>query len=155
MTNLHAVLGSAGTGKTTLIKEKEGLLLTASTGIAALNLGGSCRTINSVLGYYDTADLQLQIDKGNVLKNLFKVSSMFKGIAIDEISMNCGKQVDKISYCVLTHNKVLEESKKLKKKHNLLDLYYLGDLAQLGPPKEENDPFHKAASWKYVNVTYL
>lgn len=155
MTYLHAILGPAGSGKTSLIKEKEGLLLTASTGIAALNLGGNCRTINSVLGFYDTADLQLQIDKGNVLKNLFKVSSMYKGIALDEISMNCGKQIDKLNYSVLTHNKLVEESKKLKKKHNLLDFYKLGDIAQLGPPKEEHDPFHKAASWKYENVTYL
>lgn len=155
MTNLHAVLGPAGSGKSTLIKEKEGILLTASTGIAALNLGGNCRTINSVLGYYDTADLQLQIDKGNILKNLFKVSSMYKGIALDEVGMNPGKQVDKLNYCVLLHNKTVEESKKLKKKHNLLDFFMLGDLAQLGPPKEENDPFHKATSWKYVDVTYL
>ena len=155
MINLHAVLGPAGSGKSTLIKEKEGILLTASTGIAALNLGGNCRTINSVLGYYDTADLQLQIDKGNILKNLFKVSSMYKGIALDEVGMNPGKQVDKLNYCVLLHNKTVEESKKLKKKHNLLDFFMLGDLAQLGHPKEENDPFHKATSWRYVDVTYL
>ena len=155
MTNLYAVLGPAGSGKSTFIKEKKDILLTASTGIAALNLGSSCRTINSVLGYYDTADLQLQIDKGNILKNLFKVSSMYKGIALDEIGMNPGKQIDKLNYSILLHNKTIEESRKLKKKHNLLDFYMLGDLAQLGPPKEENDPFHKAASWKYVDVTYL
>jgi hypothetical protein len=155
VTNLHAVLGSAGTGKTTLIKEKEGLLLTASTGIAALNLGGNCRTINSVLGYYDSDDLQLQIDKGNVLKNLFKVSSMYKGIAIDEVGMKPGKEIDKLAFAVLSHNKVLNENNKLKKKHNQLDSYYLGDIGQLGPPTEENDPFHKASVWRHVSVTYL
>jgi ATP-dependent DNA helicase PIF1 len=155
VSNLYGLLGPAGCGKSYTIKQKEGLLLTASTGIAALNLGGNIRTINSVLGFYDTADLQLQIDKGNILKNLFKISTMYKGVGIDEISMNPGKQVDKISYCFLLHNKTIEENKKLAKKHNLLDLFMLGDIAQLGPPKEEHDPFHKAATWKYVDVTYL
>jgi hypothetical protein len=80
---------------------------------------------------------------------------MYRGIAIDEISMNPGKQVDKLVFGVLQHNKILKESKKLKANHNELSLTFLGDIAQLGPPKEEHDPFFKAASWKYVDVTYL
>lgn len=152
---LEALIGPAGVGKSYLIKQRPNVLLTASTGIAALNLGGNARTINSVLGYYDTADLQLKLDKGDILRNLFKVSSMYSEVAIDEVSMTSGKQIDKLVFAFLTHNKTLVESRKLKHKHSELKLTFLGDIGQLGPPAEEHDPFFKAASWKYVNVNYL
>src|SRR5262245_46082280 len=54
------LFGAAGSGKTFLTKawadDERGLVLAATTGIAAINLGGE--TINSILGYFDTASLQ-------------------------------------------------------------------------------------------------
>ena len=152
---LKARLGAAGTGKTHKTKQDIGVLLTASTGIAALNLGDNARTINSVLNYFDTDDLQLQIDNGTVQNNLLKISSKYTGIAIDEASMTPGKQVDKLVWSILNHNKVVAASPKYSKKHNILNFTLIGDIAQLGPVKEEHDPFFKAASWKYFDVEYL
>src|SRR5262245_20741481 len=52
----EVVLGQAGTGKTFLMRQRAAedpsVILTATTGIAAVNLGAA--TINSVLQYFDT-----------------------------------------------------------------------------------------------------
>lgn len=90
------LIGSAGTGKTTLLKErikenpKYGLLA-ATTGIAAVNLSSedcTVRTMHSVLGFYDLNSLKQNYQRGRLTSKLMEVSS--KGVnrlIVDEMSM--------------------------------------------------------------------
>jgi len=90
------LIGSAGTGKTTLLKErikenpKYGLLA-ATTGIAAVNLSSedcTVRTMHSVLGFYDINSLKQNYQRGRLTSKLMEVSS--KGVnrlIVDEMSM--------------------------------------------------------------------
>lgn len=88
--------GAAGSGKTFLTKgwaEKEkGLLLCATTGIAAINLGGE--TINSILGYFDTASLQEAYLNGSLTARLGKLWKVgVRRLILDEMSMLAGDQL--------------------------------------------------------------
>ena len=88
--------GPAGSGKTFSTKAwadtDPSILLCATTGIAAINLGGS--TINSQLGYFDTASLQDLHVAGYIsarLGTLWKAG--IRRIVLDECSMLAGDQL--------------------------------------------------------------
>ncbi|HYW87494.1 MAG TPA: AAA family ATPase, partial [Chloroflexota bacterium] len=88
--------GAAGSGKTFATKEwaarDPGLILCATTGIAAINLGGE--TINSVLGYFDTQSLQEQFITGFLTARLGKLwKAGVRRIVLDEVSMLAGDQL--------------------------------------------------------------
>jgi hypothetical protein len=88
--------GAAGSGKTFATRawaEREpGLTLCATTGIAAINLGGE--TINSVLGYFDTASLQEAYLSGFLTARLGKLwKAGVRRIILDEVSMLAGDQL--------------------------------------------------------------
>lgn len=88
--------GAAGSGKTFATKAwaeaEEGLLLCATTGIAAINLGGE--TINSVLGYFDTASLQEAYITGFLTARLGKLwKSGVRRLVLDEVSMLAADQL--------------------------------------------------------------
>jgi len=88
--------GAAGSGKTFATREwaarEEGLLLCATTGIAAINLGGE--TINSVLGYFDTASLQEKYITGFLTARLGKLwKAGVRRLILDEVSMLAGDQL--------------------------------------------------------------
>jgi ATP-dependent DNA helicase PIF1 len=85
-----ALLGAAGSGKTFETKawaeREKGILLAATTGIAAINLGGE--TINSVLGYFDTASLQESFLNGFLTARLGKLwRAGVRRLVLDEVSM--------------------------------------------------------------------
>lgn len=88
--------GTAGTGKTTIARswtESGHAVLTATTGIAAVNLGDAT-TINSLLGYFDTASLQDQWIGGFLTTKLRKLArSGIRRIVLDETSMLDGEQL--------------------------------------------------------------
>ena len=97
--------GGAGTGKTFLCREwaadTPGVVLTATTGIAAINLGG--QTINGLLGYYNTESLRDSYVAGFLGSRLNKLKqSGLRRIILDEVSMLDGEQLT-----ILT--KVLDE----------------------------------------------
>lgn len=88
--------GAAGSGKTFATKQwaesEKGLLLCATTGIAAINLGGE--TINSVLGYFDTASLQEQYITGFLTARLGKLwKAGVRRLVLDEVSMLAADQL--------------------------------------------------------------
>ena len=88
--------GAAGSGKTFATKEwaerEKGLVLCATTGIAAINLGGE--TINSVLGYFDTQSLQESYLNGFLTARLGKLwRAGVRRIVLDEVSMLAGDQL--------------------------------------------------------------
>ena len=91
-----ALLGAAGSGKTFLTKawaeEEGGLLLAATTGIAAINLGGE--TINSILGFFDTQSLQEKYINGQLTAQLGRLwKAGVRRLVVDEVSMLAGDQL--------------------------------------------------------------
>jgi hypothetical protein len=92
--------GAAGCGKTVAIQEDSrkfgGRMLLATTGIAALNLGGT--TINAALGYFDTKSLQESYTNGFLSARLGRLwKSGVKQLIVDEVSMLEG---DALTYIV-------------------------------------------------------
>ena len=150
---LEFIGGPAGSGKSTLLKTRKKVLMCAPTGISALNLGDNVRTINSTLNYFDSEDFKIKKEAGVIEKNLFKISAKYERIGLDEISFVESNQLDLLVLSILEHNKIVKESDKLSKKHNILGLTVLGDPAQLGPIK--GLPFFKAKCWKLFNQIYL
>ena len=139
--------GPAGTGKTFLslamARQLPGTILAASTGIAACNLGEGC-TINSLLGYFDTASLRENFISGRLTSKLAKLAkSGVKLIILDEISMVDGDQLTIITRALRelhpdsSDDPVDAEAYSLKKNKVILPprLMLVGDFCQLPPVK--------------------
>lgn len=127
------IAGTAGTGKTTLARLRatgyDDAMLCATTGIAAVNLGGT--TINSVLRYYDTASMQTEYEFGRIgvaLKQL--AASGYTRLIVDEVSMMDGLQLDILMLAVDEVNDGLISQHKTP-----LGVTLVGDFAQLPPVK--------------------
>ena len=123
--------GSAGSGKTTKIRQliesdPSAAALCSTTGISAINLG--CITINSLLGYFDSQSLKDALINGRLVRTLRKIVREYKAIAIDEISMMPGDQLDILHYAVGEANKA--ESKQM-------GIIAIGDMLQLPPVKSK------------------
>lgn len=106
--------GTAGVGKTFVARavaaQVEGLALCATTGIAAVNLGEGT-TINSMIGYYDTASLKELYLEGRLhgrLRQLRKAG--LRKILLDEKSMLDANQ---LTYLVRAIDEV-NEGKRLE-----------------------------------------
>ena len=92
--------GSAGTGKTYLIRQRltenplYGLLC-ATTGIAAINLGEGVTTINSALKYFNTESLTEAYVSGWLVRRLRRIAeSGYQNIVVDEASMMAAEQLE-------------------------------------------------------------
>jgi ATP-dependent DNA helicase PIF1 len=123
------ISGLAGTGKTTYVRQRidedpSWGMLTAVTGIAAMNLGTT--TINSCLGYFDTASLQESYDHSRLQKRLFDLRADYRRLVIDERSMMEAAQLDLIYLATTAANMWPSE-------HPPLGLTLVGDWAQLSP----------------------
>jgi len=134
--------GAAGSGKTFATKawaEKEkGLQLCATTGIAAINLGGE--TINSILGYFDTASLQESYVNGFLTAKLGRLwRAGVQRIILDEVSMLAGDQLDYLARAIDEVNGmgyVLSKSEDDDESGPVgMGLTLVGDFAQLPPVK--------------------
>lgn len=135
------MLGQAGTGKTTKLKEriaenpKYGLLA-ATTGIAAVNLSSAdciVRTINSVLGFYDLKSLERAYQRGTLIGKMLEVSS--KGVTkiiVDELSMMSDSTFEIIYRAIREVNNY-----RTVQHRGGLGLMLVGDFLQL-PPVEGN-----------------
>jgi hypothetical protein len=149
--------GAAGSGKTFLTKawaEREpGLVLCATTGIAAINLGGE--TINSILGYFDTASLQELYLTGALTAKLGRLwKSGVRRLVLDEVSMLSG---DQFGFLVRAVEEVNTRDYILKTKTDEEDgeppnlgLTLVGDFCQLPPVKA---PFaFEAPEWDRIRA---
>jgi ATP-dependent DNA helicase PIF1 len=137
--------GPAGSGKTFLTKawaeQDAGILLVATTGIAAINLGGE--TVNSVLGYFDTDSLQEAYINGSLsakLGRLWKVG--IKRLVLDEVSMLAGEQLTFLTQAIEEVNGrgyVLDSRGKRDREDDgpppAMGLTLVGDFLQLPPVK--------------------
>lgn len=129
--------GPAGTGKTFLARQRAELtsppdaILCATTGIAAVNLGGV--TINSTLRYFDTLDLQTNYELGRLNQTLRKlVTSGYRRLVIDEASMLAGKQLTILCTAIDEVNEWARDNGEPE-----FGITLVADFAQLGPIKEE------------------
>jgi ATP-dependent DNA helicase PIF1 len=123
------ISGLAGTGKTSYVRRRieedpSWGMLTAVTGIAAMNLGTT--TINSCLGYFDTASLQEAYDHNRLQKRLFDLRADYRRLVIDERSMMEAAQLD-LLYLATTAANMWPSA------HPPLGLTLVGDWAQLSP----------------------
>lgn len=138
-----ALMGAAGSGKTFAVKEwarrERGMLLCATTGIAAINLGGT--TINAQLGYFDTKSLQDSYTNGFLSARLGKLwRAGVKRLVVDEVSMLDG---DQLTYLVKGLEEVNGRGYVLQSKSQdwgddeppAMGLTLVGDFAQLPPVK--------------------
>lgn len=124
------ITGSAGTGKTysvrKRIEEDPGYgILCATTGIAAVNLGPGVRTLNSMLGYFNTESLRDNYSNGKLNMKLHRIAQEegVKNIIVDEVSMMEGEQLD------ILYNALLE----VNSKGDELGFVLTGDFCQLPP----------------------
>ena len=136
------LFGAAGCGKTFYTKawaeEEKGLLLCATTGIAAINLGGE--TINSILGYFDTASLQEKYINGSLTAQLGRLwKAGIRRLVLDEVSMLAG---DQLTYLVKAIEEVNGRGYVLGKWAEdddapppAMGLTLVGDFCQLSPVK--------------------
>jgi len=157
------VSGTAGVGKTflarTLAERMAGLVLTSTTGIAAVNLGEG-QTINSLIGYYNTDSLREMFTMGflqTILRRRRKAG--LRRILLDEKSMLDGHQLTFLTRAIdeANQNKSLEdigvsfeneEDERANSGKDLppLGLILVGDFGQLPPVKA---PFaFESAEWK-------
>src|SRR5216683_1771960 len=145
--------GTAGTGKSFAAIQRatayDDAILCATTGIAAVNLGGC--TINSLLMYHDTQDLRVAYEVGRLgvfLRRL--VNSGYYRILCDEVSMMDGHQLDILTLAIDDYNAWAQEQGKRQ-----IGLTLTGDFAQLPPV---NAPFvFERPSWARfaANTTIL
>jgi ATP-dependent DNA helicase PIF1 len=132
--------GAAGSGKTFAVKEwqqrEAGLMLLATTGIAALNLGGT--TVNAALGYFDTKSLQDSYIGGFLAARIGRLwRSGIRRLVLDEVSMLDG---DQLTYIVKGIEEVNGRGYVLGKWTDdddapppAMGLTLVGDFAQLRP----------------------
>lgn len=143
------ITGPAGTGKTYTIKQliaddPSYGILTATTGIAAINL--NTITLNSALKYFDTDSLWDNYVTGRLTRSIKELSRTYNNIIIDEVSMMSGKQLDILFMAVRDHNRHSDKP---------FGIILTGDFLQL-PPVKETWAF-EAECWPYFekNTTVL
>jgi len=125
------ISGSAGCGKTHMIRERIAAdpgygILSASTGIAAVNLGAT--TVNAILKYFDTASLRENFLTGKLTTILHRLALEYENLIIDEVSMVDGTQLD---YIV----RAAKQANGFRDVKHPLGIILVGDFAQLPPVK--------------------
>jgi len=134
------ICGTAGTGKTFAVKaHKEAhpsrIQLCATTGIAAVNLGGDATTINAALGFFNTEALLSKSTSGGL-------DSSFKWWArlgkthwiVDEVSMMDAMQLSAFVFAVEQVNEDLANVKDYDiARYGKVRFTLVGDFAQLPP----------------------
>lgn len=153
-TNDHVfITGKAGTGKTTFLRylvshAAKKLIVTASTGIAAINAGGM--TLHSLLKIPLGPISPEEPIKSKLHKDRYNLLNRIDGIIIDEISMVRPDVMDFV-------DKRLQLVKQSDKPFGGLQIIMFGDLFQLPPVIARNeadvlDRFYKGPYFFHANV---
>jgi hypothetical protein len=129
--NTEFITGSAGTGKTYEVQRRravnpEGVVVAATTGIAAVNLGPAVTTVHSLLKFFDYNSLVDAYRDGRLQRKIRKlVDDGMHELIVDEISMFSGPAMD-ILYAAC--NEVAQDNDDSN-----LKLTPVGDFCQLPP----------------------
>lgn len=151
--NVH-LTGQAGTGKSTLLRQfldstAMAVAVTAPTGIAALNVGGTTvhRWCGMQLGPQDGEDFGEaagRLEEHGAYHGAKKRVLNTETLVIDEISMMAGRQLDFLNYW-------LKRIREDKRPFGGLQVIFLGDFLQLPPvrtnPAEPYDWAFRSAAW--------
>jgi len=135
-TRTEFVTGSAGTGKTYEIQRRraadpEGVILAATTGIAAVNLGPEVTTVHSLLMFFDYNALADAYTSRALHRNIRKlVRGGMRELVVDEISMFSAPAMD------VLYNAYNE----LAQGHPDIKLTIVGDFCQLPPIPDQDSP---------------
>ncbi|KAF7367213.1 ATP-dependent DNA helicase PIF1 [Mycena sanguinolenta] len=142
--------GPAGTGKSILLQEIiktlkanpfHGLAVTASTGIAGLNIGGS--TVHSFAGIGLGKESKERLAKK--IKNSFRLCDRWKGtktLIIDEISMLDGVLFDKLEY-------IARYVRECERPFGGIQLVISGDFFQLPPVPDKTHEHSMPATYAF------
>jgi len=152
--NHSAIIGPAGSGKSTAIRERAAgdpnyAKVCATTGIAAVNLGPGVTTVNSVLGFYDTASAKEALESGQMTKRFVALAAQgFKNLVIDEVSMMPAATLDCITQAANNAEQQIHAAHSRNEFTGVLPVNVLltGDFLQL-PPVSGRFVFN-APAWK-------
>lgn len=147
-TDCSFITGVAGSGKTTLLKTRIAedplyAMMTASTGIAAVNLDSI--TIHSALGFFDADSLQDAYLQGSAQKKLRRMVGLgYKNVVVDEVSMVSHHLLD-------TMIRVFDDvNQNLSKFDRPIGLILVGDMCQLPPIADKKTPRLKSVTpWAF------
>lgn len=153
--------GSAGTGKSFVLKiiintlrekykDPEAVAVTASTGIAAFNIGGSTLHSFAAVGLAEGTkeDLCKKVQFNKTANHRWRYT---KVLIIDEISMISAELFDKLSY-------IGSEIRKNEKPFGGIQLVLVGDLLQLPPvntTSERMPRVFESEQWKKCITEYI
>lgn len=143
------ILGQAGTGKSTFIKYLKNncskrLILTAPTGISALNIGG--QTIHSLF-YIKPSDF-IDITTVTVSSKIRSIIQKTDIIIIDEISMVSPDLLDAIDI-------ILRKIKQTNIAFGGLQIVLIGDLFQLPPVITNSAKIEFKREYNYENAYFF
>lgn len=130
-THVGRLIGCAGSGKSyqltqRVLADPNYGLLCATTGIAAMNLGGNAVTLNSRLGYFDTRSMHQAYDSGQLVRAVHKLAQSYRNIIVEEYSMMEDQQLDLLYHAVDKANQYVDVKEPM-------GILLVGDLAQLPP----------------------
>ncbi|CAD1779384.1 similar to Saccharomyces cerevisiae YML061C PIF1 DNA helicase [Maudiozyma barnettii] len=154
--------GSAGTGKSILLKElikslrdlygRDHVAVTASTGLAACNIGGV--TVHSYTGIgLGKGDGDMLFKKVRRSKKHLRRWQEMRALIIDEISMLDGDLLDKL-------NHISKKIRKNREPFGGIQVIFCGDFFQLPPvskdPRNPTKFAFEALSWKEgIDITVM
>jgi len=149
-TPVCVLLGPGGTGKTYRIQkyqqdnEDEKVLLTATTGVAAINIGPTACTINSAMKFFSEETLKENLTKPYVMDMVRSSFAPLTLLVIDEVSMLSSGILEKIYDFIESINR-----DRAARGSDPLKLLLSGDFCQLPPVVEGAVPFaFHARQWE-------
>lgn len=123
------ITGIAGSGKTYGVKQRvmedpKWGLICSTTGVSAVNLGTV--TLNSALGFFDTASLEDKFMSGFLRTRLHQLAKQYRNLVIDEVSMLDARQLDML-------HQAMKQANEFKDVKGAMGIVCVGDFMQLPP----------------------
>lgn len=155
------ITGMAGTGKSHLLRERMEqdsgyAVMTATTGVAAINLGEGVTTINSFLKFFDGESLQRAYEEGWLARRVLRYAreNPARNVVIDEVSMLPARYLDLIVDAMLDAEKMRADY-YTEEHGEIPGLIVTGDFCQLPPVKGQFAFYSKHWAKFEANTTKL